>query len=320
MAGSLSVHDADSIKEMETGEKVEVSCGYYCDLDETPGEWNGQKYDAIQRNIRGNHVAIVPKGRAGPEARIHLDAADAEKADADLAWAVCSTDAEDTNSPGADPHIDGESNPMEKVFINGIWVEVSPTAKQALEAEKGRQDEASRKLEQELRSARADAEKANGQVASLKAELEKSEQARKDAADPAKIQAAVSARLSLETTARKVLGKAAKLDGLSEKDIKLKVLGKTTPTVKFDGKPEAFIDGAFELAVERAASARADAEETDEDEGEDAREQLGRQLTRADAEEEESDTLPAWMRADEDKSRAKYLKRLDGLSQGKAKQ
>jgi len=51
----------------------ELSCGYALDTEETPGEWRGQHYDAVQRNIRYNHVAVVPKGRAGPTARLNMD-------------------------------------------------------------------------------------------------------------------------------------------------------------------------------------------------------------------------------------------------------
>ena len=50
-----------------------MSLGYVCKIDETPGEWNGQKYDQIQRDINYNHLAVVHKGRAG-NARIRLDA------------------------------------------------------------------------------------------------------------------------------------------------------------------------------------------------------------------------------------------------------
>ena len=51
----------------------ELSCGYHLDLDETPGTTpDGQHYDAIQRNIRYNHVAVVPRGRAGI-ARLNMD-------------------------------------------------------------------------------------------------------------------------------------------------------------------------------------------------------------------------------------------------------
>ncbi len=51
----------------------ELSCGYRPDLDETPGiTLEGEHYDAIQRNIRYNHVAVVTKGRAGVS-RLNMD-------------------------------------------------------------------------------------------------------------------------------------------------------------------------------------------------------------------------------------------------------
>lgn len=58
------------------GANRDISLGYNVELDETPGEWNGQRYDAVQRRVRYNHCAIVPKGRMG-NSRLTLDAADA---------------------------------------------------------------------------------------------------------------------------------------------------------------------------------------------------------------------------------------------------
>lgn len=74
----ISVWDAEAIKSIEGG-RVELSAGYTCELDETPGEWNGQKYDAVQRKIRANHLALVDVARAGPEARLKLDRMDGEQ-------------------------------------------------------------------------------------------------------------------------------------------------------------------------------------------------------------------------------------------------
>lgn len=54
---------------IESG-KNELSLGYRCQIDWTPGEWNGQKYDAVQREIRGNHIASVDEGRMGPEVAV----------------------------------------------------------------------------------------------------------------------------------------------------------------------------------------------------------------------------------------------------------
>ena len=78
VAARVTVQDADAIAAVQAGERRELSCGYTCDLDETPGTHNGEHYDAVQRNIRYNHVGIGPKnwGRAGNSVALRLDADD----------------------------------------------------------------------------------------------------------------------------------------------------------------------------------------------------------------------------------------------------
>lgn len=66
----IVIHDTDAMRESNF---KELSLGYNLDLDETPGEWNGQHYDAIQRNIRINHLALVMEARAGDKARLNID-------------------------------------------------------------------------------------------------------------------------------------------------------------------------------------------------------------------------------------------------------
>ena len=72
----IIIHDTNKMK--STGLK-ELSLGYNLDLEETPGVWNGQKYDAIQRNIRINHLALVQEARAGERARLNIDSRDVSK-------------------------------------------------------------------------------------------------------------------------------------------------------------------------------------------------------------------------------------------------
>jgi hypothetical protein len=48
----------------------ELSIGYRCTYDIQSGEFEGQKYDVIQRNIRGNHIAVVEEGRSGPDVSV----------------------------------------------------------------------------------------------------------------------------------------------------------------------------------------------------------------------------------------------------------
>ena len=63
----LHLWDQEAIDGIEDNSQRELSCGYRYDADMTPGEWQGQKYDGVMRNIEGNHVALVKKGRAGPD-------------------------------------------------------------------------------------------------------------------------------------------------------------------------------------------------------------------------------------------------------------
>ena len=45
---------------INNGKMVEVSTGLYHDLEAKKGEWNGESYDGIVRNIQGDHLAILP--------------------------------------------------------------------------------------------------------------------------------------------------------------------------------------------------------------------------------------------------------------------
>ena len=79
MVAPLAIQDATAIEDAKAG-RVELSNGYECELDPVQdpklvAEWG--PYDFIQRNIIGNHVALVDAARAGPEARIRLDSGDA---------------------------------------------------------------------------------------------------------------------------------------------------------------------------------------------------------------------------------------------------
>jgi hypothetical protein len=66
----IIIHGIDAVK--RSGLR-ELSLGYDLQLDETPGEWNGQPYDAIQTEIKINHLALVGDARAGDQARLNLD-------------------------------------------------------------------------------------------------------------------------------------------------------------------------------------------------------------------------------------------------------
>lgn len=70
VALDLALMDQAAIEAVQSG-KRQLSVGYSCTLDFTAGITpDGEAYDAVQRNIRGNHLALVDVARAGPECRI----------------------------------------------------------------------------------------------------------------------------------------------------------------------------------------------------------------------------------------------------------
>lgn len=63
IVADLHIHDRELIEAIQNG-KRENSCGYECDyVDNGDGTYS-------QKNIRGNHVAVVERGRAGKRAAI----------------------------------------------------------------------------------------------------------------------------------------------------------------------------------------------------------------------------------------------------------
>lgn len=70
LAFDLLLMDAAAIEAVDSG-KRELSNGYACELEIGDGTApDGTAYQATQRTIRGNHIAIVDKGRAGSTCRI----------------------------------------------------------------------------------------------------------------------------------------------------------------------------------------------------------------------------------------------------------
>jgi hypothetical protein len=67
LMNTLSVWDGEGIEAIESDEQKELSSGYRYRADMTPGEFNGEHYDGVMRDIVGNHVALVEEGRAGPD-------------------------------------------------------------------------------------------------------------------------------------------------------------------------------------------------------------------------------------------------------------
>lgn len=232
VAVRTTITDADLIAKVEAGKQRELSPGYTCDLVLEPGVWQGQRYDARQTNIVYNHLAVVPRGRAGPEARLRLDAAE-------------QIDETDGNQE--------EGQPVATINIDGVNIEVSESAAVAIQA-KFRADSLT------ITEAKADAQKAKDEASAalkradeLQGKLDAADDQLKQRADAAdRLPELVKARRALERQAEPILPKETKLDEMSDTDIKKAVIKAVSPDAKLDGQSDAYVDARFDAAVEIA--------------------------------------------------------------------
>lgn len=77
LQGNLIIKDKKAIEFVQNsinkGKSIELSCGYNAHITDNTGTFEGKDYDGTQENIRYNHIALVPKGRAGSEVKLLID-------------------------------------------------------------------------------------------------------------------------------------------------------------------------------------------------------------------------------------------------------
>lgn len=73
--GILEIADKDLAADVKDGTLTGLSIGFFCNLDHTKGTVGDSDYDAIQKDIFLNHVAVVPVGRCSTEdgCGFHID-------------------------------------------------------------------------------------------------------------------------------------------------------------------------------------------------------------------------------------------------------
>lgn len=289
VAAELTLQDADLIAKVERGDLREVSCGYTCRLEYTSGEYEGERYDAIQRDIEHNHIALVHKGRAGREVSLRLDAAEQV----------------DSSESGSRRHDAGDERkqPMAVYRIDGVDYEVgSPQFLQALEKRSAR-------IDGELVEVKAKAEKLEGERDGLKTKLDASEKALKAATDPAAIAAAVKARVDLEQDARAIGGDEMKLDGLTDREVMVKAIKHVDADFEPGERSDDYIRGRFETLAE---THRADDEEGGR--GIDAARAAARKAKKRTDDDERDEREDDDDAPDADKAERDYLKRRSDAS------
>ncbi len=253
VVGELHINDARAVVDVEAKRLSDVSCGYQCKLDATPGTFEGEPYDCIQRRIRYNHVAVLPpgRGRAGTDVGIRLDASDAE----------CVTD-----NPITERHHMSDQAAKKYIRLDGKDFEIGS-------------DEHVRHLDAKCEAQRAEAEKAKTELVELRARFDAGERAAKAAKDQASAEAAkaekeagarMKRRLRLMRAAMAVArdigaeddedGDEEKMDALdemSDRDLMIHVIKLHAGHEKFDGKDESddYVRATFDFVTKTAKRA-----------------------------------------------------------------
>ena len=247
----MTITDAEAIAAVESGATPEVSAGYQVELEPRSGVTpDGQRYDAVQRSIAGNHIALTRKGRAGAAVKVHLDSTDAV-------------------AVPADPQPLGHK-PMAKITIAGAEFEVSEavavaytTAQRddaaqqhhkldALEQVKTTLEAQRDELQAKLDAALGTSDELKARIDGLTADLEQAQAARTDSAGD--LEARLDARLALIDKARVVLDADFEFKGKSDRQIHEAVITAIHgDSLELAERADAYIEARFDAVIDLAA-------------------------------------------------------------------
>ncbi len=240
LRSSIMVTDADAIQKVKDG-KTELSNGYTAvvvmDAGVAP---DGTPFAGRQTQIRGNHIAIVDRGRAGPECRLLVNRGDAYQ----------------TTGAEAPQHEDTDDD-MTKIKIGDHEIEVSQEVADALEQERAAKNEDTRGGAPPFRAGSPDDDeeedesKDSADFTTLRAKNDalEAELAKLREDQPQRI----DERVELVATAREVLGSDVQTRGVSDSVLKRAIVLKVNP--KLEGKLDAnktspgYLDASYEHAV-----------------------------------------------------------------------
>jgi len=213
---SFTVTDADTINKIKNG-KRELSIGFLADIEKATGDYEGTKYDAIQRNMQINHVAIVDKGRAGPTVSIRGDSA-------------FMVDGEQKNKGGQN---------MPTIKFDGVDYEVDAVVKAKVEALQAKVDAAEIKVK-EIDALQGKYDALETKLAEKEAELAKAKQ-KTDGLDEA-----VNARVELIGKTKSILGDTYDFTGKTDREIKEDIILVSKKDFKADGKSDDYINAFYD--------------------------------------------------------------------------
>jgi hypothetical protein len=256
----MTITDKDAIERIMRGDAKEVSAGYRVQFDPTPGvAKSGEDYDGIQRMIDGNHIAVVRRGRAGPQVKLHLDRLDA--ADPSLLSPI------EEPSMTAKVNFDGAEFEVSESVALAITKE-REDAKMSYEDMKKQYDammsEAS-KMKEEMdamsKEMKGKCDSAEGRADALEQELEAAK-AELEAAKQVNIDSLVEERVALIDKARTTLDGEFDFAGKDAREImEAAVKAVRGDAIDLSEKSDDYVQAMFDTLAE---SARSDSAATDE--------------------------------------------------------
>lgn len=274
---AVNIQREDAIAAIENGNN-QVSLVYETDIIPEVGTFDGIPYTHRQvgvqredgRYIVYRELGLVQKGRAGDDVKLHLDGFD------------------DIAVMKADELINREANqkPMATATIrlDKAQYEVSPEVATAINAHITKLDSALTDLQGKLQTEQSRAtallnalvkagyetpEDALNAINALKSQLEEAKgmataatseaDAAKKEAEAAKAEVGamqeMAAKQDAADKAKGILPAETKLDGLSSKEIKLKVIGHKYPDIKLDGLSDDALNGMWTVAIRTDSTA-----------------------------------------------------------------
>lgn len=226
ITASVLITDADAIKAVEDGTK-ELSLGYTARITWQPGTApDGSVYDAVQTEIRGNHIAIVPRGRCG---------------------SVCTLS--DSSSKTKNKN---KGTAMDDIILDGVTFECPAQTKQAFikvnDALKVSLKDAEEKKEKSEKELEDEKETSKKEKDEMQAKLDAAEESKIKDSD---IDTLVEDRLQLVSDAQSIV-KDMDCKGKSTAEIKLAVVTDACPDAKLEGKSADYVAARFDGLVEAA--------------------------------------------------------------------
>jgi hypothetical protein len=257
ISAPMTVTKPETVDGIEKG-NLAISCGYTVDLIEQSGTYLGTDYDAIQTNIRYNHIAVnIEKGRAGDAVVMKLDSFDAYHIDEDESAKKKKEKAEknpeeeleeNKKKDNKNLNINKEETMLKKVKIDSVEYEAEARVIEELHKTQEKVDSS----DKEVSKLKEDNQKIEAELDSKKDEIE---QLKKDNEELKKvdhsdeIEKAVNAKLVLLKNAEKA--DVELKDDMSDNDIKKAVVLSVYPKAD-EAKLEnqAYLDSRFDIAIE----------------------------------------------------------------------